>query len=85
MSTDTLAKWYTNQLVVTQLYVGGPRSGSPVHFHNDATNYLVYGAKLWTLLPPPAAVYSRRHAAVDVGLGRIAALYYCSSTLCRNR
>ena len=56
-----------------------------MHFHNDATNYLVYGAKLWTLLPPPAAVYSRRHASVDVGLGRIATLYYCLSTLCLNR
>lgn len=26
---------------VTQLYVGGPGSGSPVHWHNDAVNYAV--------------------------------------------
>eukprot|EP01043_Picozoa_sp_COSAG02_P039278 COSAG02_NODE_3090_length_7388_cov_7.725614_9_plen_225_part_00 len=86
---------------VTQLYVGGPGSGSPVHWHNDAVNYAVspasfssthtqtaspvshatglacilvmlrsrfvqvHGTKLWTMLPPPHAVYSRRHASVD--------------------
>ena len=46
--------------------MGGPGSGSPVHFHNDAINYNVYGTKLWTLLPPPHAIYSRRHASVDL-------------------
>lgn len=95
---------------VTQLYLGGPGSGSPVHWHNDAINYAVsqthrdkqrgkerardltfpaiimlqlpigwlaeglpacwslvqvHGSKLWTMLPPPHAVYSRRHASVD--------------------
>ena len=25
----------------------------------------VHGTKLWTMLPPPHAVYSRRHASVD--------------------
>ena len=32
---------------ITQLYIGGPGSGSPVHWHNDAVNYAVRGAKLW--------------------------------------
>ena len=93
---------------VTQFYVGGPGSGSPVHWHNDAVNYAVrpivvharfnaqeerrrqviyselvlmilgshtcdialsiaqvHGSKLWTMLPPPHAVYSRRHASID--------------------
>eukprot|EP01043_Picozoa_sp_COSAG02_P003030 COSAG02_NODE_72_length_41961_cov_13.243658_6_plen_145_part_00 len=49
---------------------GARRSGrrvSPIHWHNDAVNYAVHGAKLWTLLPPLHAVYmySRRHATVD--------------------
>eukprot|EP01043_Picozoa_sp_COSAG02_P037861 COSAG02_NODE_2874_length_7845_cov_4.528660_2_plen_222_part_00 len=48
-----------------QLYVGPAGSGSPIHWHNDAVNYAVHGAKLWTLLPPLHAVYSRRHATVD--------------------
>lgn len=48
-----------------QFYVGPAGSGSPIHWHNDAVNYAVHGAKLWTLLPPPHAVYSRRHATVD--------------------
>ena len=26
---------------VTQVYIGGPSSGSPVHWHNDAVNYAV--------------------------------------------
>jgi oxalate decarboxylase/phosphoglucose isomerase-like protein (cupin superfamily) len=50
---------------VTQIYLGGPGSGSPVHWHNDAVNYAVHGSKLWTMLPPPHAVYTRRHAMVD--------------------
>jgi len=50
---------------VTQFYLGGPGSGSPVHWHNDAVNYAVHGSKLWTMLPPPHAVYTRRHASVD--------------------
>ena len=45
-----------------QVYLGGPGSGSPVHWHNDAVNYAVHGSKLWTMLPPPHAVYTRRHA-----------------------
>ena len=45
--------------------LGAAGSGSPVHWHNDAINVAVQGAKLWTLLPPPHAVYSRRHAALD--------------------
>ena len=49
-----------------QLYVGPAGSGSPVHWHNDAVNYAVHGSKLWTLQPPPHAVYSRRHATVDM-------------------
>jgi len=50
-----------------QLYVGPAGSGSPLHWHNDAVNYAVHGAKLWTLLPPPHAVY--RYAQWQAMLG----------------
>ena len=42
-----------------QFYVGPQASGAPVHFHGDAVNMLVYGAKQWALLPPPIAQYSK--------------------------
>jgi hypothetical protein len=50
----------------------GALSGTPLHWHNDAMNYLVRGAKLWTLEPPSAA---RRPllAAARLARGRRAA------------
>jgi hypothetical protein len=39
-------------------YLGGPGSGAPWHLHKDAVNALVYGRKLWLLLPPERALYS---------------------------
>ena len=36
---------------VTQFYLGGPGSGSPVHWHNDAVNYAVHGEKTALLEP----------------------------------
>ncbi|CAK0862546.1 unnamed protein product [Prorocentrum cordatum] len=32
-----------------------------MHFHQDALNALAYGRKRWLMLPPPRAVYSKRH------------------------
>lgn len=37
-----------------QFYLGPEGSGAPFHFHNTAWNQLVYGEKLWALLPPEA-------------------------------
>ena len=44
-----------------QFYHGGAGSGAPMHFHGNAINALLKGAKKWTLLPPGAARYSRKH------------------------
>jgi hypothetical protein len=46
----------------------GALSGTPLHWHNDAMNYLVRGAKLTgpsSRPPPPAARYSRLHASLE--------------------
>ena len=51
--------------LIIRFYMGGAGSGSPIHWHNDAVNYAVHGSKLWTLLPPSHAIYSRRHASFD--------------------
>lgn len=37
---------------VIQLFVGGPGSGAPMHYHQDAFNTLLYGQKHWYLQPP---------------------------------
>jgi hypothetical protein len=47
-----------------QVYVGGPGSGAPIHYHSDAVNTLLYGRKRWYLLPPDDAVFSTVPAAV---------------------
>lgn len=44
---------------VYQFGLGPPCSGAPSHFHEDAWNYLVAGAKLWWLKLPARSVYSR--------------------------
>ena len=41
-----------------QFYMGGPRTGAPFHFHHDAVNVLLFGAKRWFLQPPAHATYS---------------------------
>ena len=46
----------------TQFYLGGPRSGAPLHFHQAAYNLLVYGQKRWYLTPPAQAAFSMRPA-----------------------
>jgi hypothetical protein len=41
----------------------GPRlSGSQPHFHGDALNIIVYGAKLWLLFPPACSFFSNKTA-----------------------
>ena len=42
---------HTDQEVI-QLYVGGPGSGAPLHYHQDAVNTLLHGIKHWYLQPP---------------------------------
>ena len=44
-----------------QFYLGPTLSGSPVHFHRNAWNILVYGQKRWFLYPPDKAFYSKQH------------------------
>ena len=46
-----------------QLYFGPARSGAPAHWHTDAVNALVSGAKRWLLWGPRDAPYSRVPAA----------------------
>jgi len=41
-----------------QFYVGGPGSGAPPHYHEDAVNVLMHGRKRWWLQPPRWAEYS---------------------------
>lgn len=31
----------------TQFYIGGPGSGAPMHYHQDAVNTLIFGEKRW--------------------------------------
>lgn len=40
-----------------QFYLGGPGSGAPPHYHEDAWNVLAYGKKVWYITPPSAAEY----------------------------
>ena len=37
---------------VPQLYIGGPGSGAPFHYHFDAFNVLVWGEKRWFFKSP---------------------------------
>ena len=46
-----------------QFYLGPPETGAPVHFHNDAANYLMYGRKRWFLYPPGDAEWSLQPAS----------------------
>lgn len=41
-----------------QLALGPAGSGSPLHFHEDAVNALIYGVKRWDLLPPSKTLFS---------------------------
>lgn len=43
-----------------QLFLGPPGSGSPLHWHDAALNYLAFGQKRWFLSAPasPIAAYS---------------------------
>lgn len=39
----------------SQFYLGGPRSGTPVHYHQPAVNLLAFGHRLWKFVPPRLA------------------------------
>jgi hypothetical protein len=56
-----------------QFALGGALSGTPLHWHNDAMNYLVRGAKLWTLEPPsgPCRVRGAPSARAPVNLSSV--------------
>ena len=47
-----------------QFYLGGPSTGAPVHFHDDAWNALAFGLKRWFLWEPEDAFY-RRDSTMD--------------------
>jgi len=42
-----------------QFYMGPPGSGAPIHFHDDALNFLVHGRKRWFLQRPIDTRYMR--------------------------
>eukprot|EP00035_Acanthoeca_spectabilis_P026510 m.463001 g.463001 ORF g.463001 m.463001 type:complete len:531 (+) comp22864_c0_seq1:74-1666(+) len=44
-----------------QLAIGPEGSGSPFHFHEDAINALLYGRKMWDLVPPSETLFSIDH------------------------
>jgi hypothetical protein len=44
-----------------QFYLGPPLSGAPFHSHGPAFNGLVFGQKLWFLLPPGHDLYTSIH------------------------
>ena len=46
---------------IFQFFLGGPLSGAPFHDHGGAFNTLIYGRKLWHVLPPARDVYSIMH------------------------
>lgn len=45
-----------------EFYLGGPGTGAPLHYHQDAFNVLVYGTKRWHLRPPFYASLSNEPA-----------------------
>lgn len=51
----------TKAQLLYQWYMGPPLSGAPFHTHAPAFNILVYGRKLWQLLPPGRDMYSKLH------------------------
>jgi len=55
---DDLADHFEKLWLGTQFNLGGELMGSPLHFHNSAVNSLVFGRKLWFLLPPARQVWS---------------------------
>jgi hypothetical protein len=50
-------------IIAQQFYLGPPGSGAPMHIHNDAANYLIYGRKRWFLSPPGDAEWSVQPAS----------------------
>ena len=52
------AEWNEFLTVVgNQFYLGPPGSGTPMHAHRDAFNFLVYGRKRWFVYRPSDARY----------------------------
>lgn len=49
---------------ILQFYLGGPSTGAPVHFHDDAWNALAFGRKRWFLWEPDSAFY-RKDATME--------------------
>lgn len=54
---------FTHLPKVHQFIMGPQGSGAPIHLHCDAFNGLVYGRKMWWLLPPDISFYSNEHPA----------------------
>ena len=49
------------EVVTLQFALGDTGSGSPMHFHQDAMNFLLAGRKRWWLRPPGKSAMSRVH------------------------
>ena len=52
----------TDGITSPQLIIGPFLSGSPLHHHTAAYNYLAIGTKRWLLLPPHQQTFSNRPA-----------------------
>ena len=61
---------------IFQLFLGGPLSGAPFHLHGAAFNALVYGRKIWHLLPPSRDLYSSLHPLVFAMEGGVGSEWY---------
>lgn len=59
LTSDILHNYTKKSLRITkQFYLGPTLSGAPFHAHGPAFNALIYGRKLWFLLPPGSDLYS---------------------------
>ncbi len=52
------------RVLLEQFILGSTLSGANLHFHNQALNGLLFGRKLWLLLPPARACFSSLHPQV---------------------
>ena len=60
----SLPDFVTTNVTLQQTAVGPPLSGAAPHFHPPAWNALVFGRKVWILLPPRIARFLAHHSAI---------------------
>jgi len=64
MKDIKIPAYFNSSATSTQYFefiLGPGLSGSPLHFHNDAWNALIFGKKRWFLLPPASTQRSNLH------------------------